>query len=79
MKIIAQAINNSTGTRSKPMACDLDDLANEMAQSPELLDSPDEYGILIIMDDSKEPGKLEISQAPFMLASTFIKSYRKTG
>lgn len=79
MQVIFQAINNTTGTRSKPMASDLAEIATKMAESPELLEAIDEYGILIVMDDALTPGELEISQAPFMLASTFIQTFKKVG
>ena len=74
MQIVAQLIDKKTGCRTPPVTRTRVDFANALRDLYPV-ESQDKSYVLILADDSVEPGSLDFALAPLMTVQTFIKHF----
>lgn len=74
MKIIFQLLDTRDGRRSEAGTADREQLAEELYQNMDKLDST---AVLVLMDDVK--GDMSFSTAPFFMAKQFAELFRNQG
>lgn len=73
MKIVAQLIDKKSGRRTAPVTKTRTDFANTLREF--FTGKPDDAYVLILADDSHEPGNFEFALAPLMTVGTFIEHF----
>lgn len=74
MNVVAQLIDQKTGQRTPPVSRTREDLAVAL-KTLYNAQLADKTYVLILADDSVEPGSLDFALAPLMTVSTFIEHF----
>lgn len=73
MNIVVQLVDKKTGQRTRPITKTRQQFADQLADL--YVGNGDNAYVLVLADDSVEPGSLDFALAPLMTVTSFIEHF----